>query len=105
VFSPTTNNPAFTSSSVNNAIIETQYGSRSEKPMTVDGTINKASLLLVLSMASAAATWMQVGLPRHCVTAAECKQSSAPLRATENQPQKTSQECSMQHWHPPQLLA
>eukprot|EP00879_Flechtneria_rotunda_P010777 GHRR01011261.1.p1 GENE.GHRR01011261.1~~GHRR01011261.1.p1 ORF type:complete len:113 (+),score=28.65 GHRR01011261.1:426-764(+) len=58
VFSTTTTNPAFTFGNVDSAIIESRRGSTT--PMTFDGTVNKAGLLLGLSTISAAYTWMQV---------------------------------------------
>lgn len=54
----TSKNPAFTFGKVNDAIAESGRGGPS---MTVDGAVQKTSLLLVVAVASAVATWVQVG--------------------------------------------
>ncbi|KXZ46709.1 hypothetical protein GPECTOR_41g673 [Gonium pectorale] len=57
--SSTSSNPAFTFGKVDEAIYETGRGSGGQL-MTVDGAVQKTSLLLAVAMASAAATWMQI---------------------------------------------
>lgn len=55
--STSTSNPAYSFGKVDEALYET---GRSGPPMTVDGAVQKTGLLLIVALASAAATWMQV---------------------------------------------
>lgn len=57
VFSSSTSNPAFTFGKVDSALAESRRGGQ---PMTMDGTVNKAGLLLGCSILTAAYTWMQI---------------------------------------------
>lgn len=43
------------------------WGGSSSTEMTVGGTVNKAALLMAMSVASAAITWMQVSSERACI--------------------------------------
>jgi hypothetical protein len=63
IFRSTTSNPAFQYGQLDSALVgrRNDWGGSSSTDMTVGGTVNKASLLVALSVASAAATWMQVG--------------------------------------------
>ncbi|KAG2430115.1 hypothetical protein HXX76_010214 [Chlamydomonas incerta] len=58
VMRSTSSNPAFTFGKVEEAVDE-GYG-RSGPPMSVDGAVQKTSLLLAVTMACAAATWTQI---------------------------------------------
>ncbi|KAG2447861.1 hypothetical protein HYH02_007317 [Chlamydomonas schloesseri] len=59
VMRTTSSNPAFTFGKVEEAV-DDGYGGRSGPPMTVDGAVQKTSLLLAVTMACAAATWTQI---------------------------------------------
>ncbi|EFJ40599.1 hypothetical protein VOLCADRAFT_108084 [Volvox carteri f. nagariensis] len=57
VMTSTSTNPAFTFGKVDDAIAESGRGG---PPMTVDGAVQKTGLLLVVAVASAMATWVQI---------------------------------------------
>jgi uncharacterized YccA/Bax inhibitor family protein len=63
IFRSTTSNPAFQYGQLDSALVgrRDDWGGSSSTAMTVGGTVNKASLLVAMSVASAAVTWMQVG--------------------------------------------
>ncbi len=58
--STASNNPAFTYGKLDEAVSRNRRGGGDNTLMTMDGTVNKAALLLTISAVSAAYTWMQV---------------------------------------------
>lgn len=56
----TTSNPAFQYGQLDEALVSSPNGWGSSTSMTVGGTVNKAGLLMAMSIATAAATWMQI---------------------------------------------
>lgn len=64
IFRSTTSNPAFQYAQLDSALTPRRNdpwgGGSSSTAMTVGGTVNKAALLIAMSVASAAVTWMQL---------------------------------------------